>query len=65
MVSPQVFGDAYQCIMPTDNANGLIKFVKESKDTSGGDWEEFYELVIKKIVEETHQAECDNIEAED
>ena len=47
------FGDAYQSILPTDNANDLIKFVNESKNTSGGDWDEFYELVIKKIVEET------------
>lgn len=47
------FGDAYQAINPTANANDLIKFVKESRDTGGGDWEEFYELVIKKIVEET------------
>ncbi len=49
----QEFGDAYQCIMPTSNENDLIKFVKESKDTGDGDWDEFYELVIKKIVEET------------
>lgn len=47
------FGDAYQVINPTSNANDLIKFVKESRDTGGGDWEEFYELVIKKIVNET------------
>lgn len=53
MANAQTFGDAYQCVMPTDNANDLIKFVRESKNTSGGDWEEFYELVIKKIVEET------------
>lgn len=53
MTNAQTFGDAYQCVMPTDNANDLIKFVRESKNTSGGDWEEFYELVIKKIVEET------------
>ncbi len=53
MESPQRFSDAYQCILPTDNANDLIKFVRSSKDTSGGDWPEFYELVIKKIVEET------------
>ncbi len=37
----------------TNNENDLIKFVKESKDTSGGDGDEFYELVINKIVEET------------
>lgn len=47
------FGIAYQCLMPTNNENEIIKFVRESKDTSGGDGDEFYELVIKKIVEET------------
>ena len=53
MKSAQDFGNAYQCIKPTDNENDLIKFVNESKNTSGGDGDEFYELVIKKIVEET------------
>lgn len=53
MINAQEFGDAYQCILPTDNENKLIKFVLDSKDTSGGDGPEFYELVIKKIVEET------------
>lgn len=53
MENAQTFGDAYQCILPTDNENDLIKFVLNSKDTSGGDGPEFYELVIKKIVEET------------
>lgn len=53
MNNPQDFGDAYQCIAPTDNENELIKFVLNSKDTSGGDGPEFYELVLKKIVEET------------
>lgn len=53
MTNPQVFGDAYQSIAPTDNANDLIGFVITSKDTYGGDGDEFYELVIKKIVEET------------
>lgn len=53
MVNAQEFGDAYQCIMPTDNENELIRFIKESRDTNGGDGDEFYELVIKKIVEET------------
>ena len=47
------FGKAYQCLMPTDNENDIIRFIKDSKDTSGGDGDEFYELVIKKIVEET------------
>lgn len=53
MNNTQDFGDAYQCINPTDNENDLIKFVLNSKDTSGGDGPEFYELVIKRIVEET------------
>lgn len=47
------FGDAYQCLPLTNNENALVKFVNESKDTSGGDGDEFYELVIKRIVEET------------
>ena len=53
MANAQEFGNAYQCLMPTSNENDIIKFVKETKDTSGGDGDEFYELVIKKIVEET------------
>lgn len=57
MENAQTFGDAYQCILPTDNENDLIKFVLNSKDTSGGDGPEFYELVIKKIVEETQWRE--------
>ena len=39
--------------MPTDNANDIIKFINQSKDTNGGDFDEFYELAIRKIVEET------------
>lgn len=53
MKNPQEFGDAYQVVSLTNNENELIKFVRESKDTSGGDGPEFYELIIKKIVEET------------
>lgn len=53
MENPQFFGDAYQSIAPIDNVNELIGFVMTSKDTNGGDGDEFYELVIKKIVEET------------
>jgi hypothetical protein len=53
MMDAENFGDAYQCIMPTNNENDLIKFVRESKDTNGGDSDEFYELVINKIVDET------------
>lgn len=53
MTNRDTFGDAYQCIPLTDNENDIIKFVRESKDTSGGDGDEFYELVLKKIVEES------------
>lgn len=53
MHSKMDFGDAYQVIDLTDNENKLIKFVKKAKNTHGGDEDEFYELVIKKIVEET------------
>ena len=53
MESKDKFGEAYQVIDLTNNENKLIKFVKEAKDTGGGDWAEFYELVIKKIVKET------------
>ena len=53
MESKYVFGDAYQCLQLTNNENDIIKFIRETKDTSGGDGDEFYELVIKKIVEET------------
>lgn len=53
MESKNDFGDAYQCLPPTNNENDIIKFIRNTKDTSGGDGDEFYELVIKKIVEET------------
>lgn len=57
MNNAQDFGDAYQCAPLTANENELIKFVLNSKDTSGGDGPEFYELVIKKIVKETQWRE--------
>ena len=53
MENAQTFGKAYQCLQPTDNENDIIRFIRESQNTSGGDGDEFYELVIKKIVEET------------
>ena len=53
MINSQEFGKAYQYIMPTENENELVRFIKESQDTSGGDGDEFYELVLKKIIEET------------
>ena len=53
MPSATEFGRAYQCLMPTDNENDLIRFIKESQDTTGGDGDEFYELVLRKIIDET------------
>lgn len=53
MRSATNFGKAYQVIDLTDNANDLISFVSKAVDTRGGDSDEFYELVIKRITEET------------
>lgn len=53
METPKIFGNAFQFLQPTNNENEIIKFIKETKDTSGGDGDEFYELVLKKIIEET------------
>jgi hypothetical protein len=53
MKSPTKFDKAYQVLELTDNQNELIKFVENAKNTHGGDTDEFYELVIKKVVEET------------
>lgn len=53
MPSPTSFGRAYQETQLTDNQNELIQFVNNAQNTSGGDGDEFYELVIKKVVEET------------
>lgn len=53
MESAHEFGSAYQIIQPTDNENDLVRFVRHSQDTSGGDGDEFYELVLKKIIDET------------
>ncbi len=53
MMGPNEFGPAYQCLQPTNNENDIIRFIRESRDTSGGDGDEFYELVLKKILDET------------
>lgn len=57
MPSKDIFGKAYQVCELTDNENRLIEFITEAQNTSGGDEDEFYELVIKKIVEETNWRE--------
>lgn len=53
MESSARFGKAYQVLDLTDDENKLIKFITNARNTSGGDGDEFYELVIKKITEET------------
>ena len=53
MKGPDDYGKAYQCLPLTDNENDIIKFIRESEDTSRGDGDEFYELVLKKIIDET------------
>lgn len=51
--SAEDLGFAYQCIHPTDDQQALVRFVRDSQNTHGGDTDEFYELVIRKIVNET------------
>lgn len=53
MVSSSEFGKAYQQIELTNNKAALIQFVQDAKDTGGGDQEEFYELVLHRIINET------------
>jgi septum formation topological specificity factor MinE len=60
MKSATEFGRAYQYLPLTTNKNDIIDFVLGSKDTMGGDSDEFYELVIKKITEEVNWNEKAN-----
>lgn len=53
MKSKHEFGKAYQESAMTHDENVLIDFVSKAQNTSGGDGDEFYELVIKKVTEET------------
>lgn len=53
MEGKDAFGAAYQVLPLTNNKGKIINFVRNAKNTSGGDGDEFYELVIKKITEET------------
>lgn len=57
MPSKDIFGKAYQVLNLTNDEEQIINFVKKAQNTSGGDGDEFYELVIKKIVEETNWRE--------
>lgn len=53
MSGPNNFGHAYQDSGLSNDPNMLINFVTNARGTGGGDSDEFYELVIKKITEET------------
>jgi hypothetical protein len=53
MESATKFGKAYQESEFTNDTNKLVSFVNGAQNTAGGDGDEFYELVIKKITEET------------
>ena len=53
MSSRDNFGKAYQVLDLTNDENKIIQFINKAPNTSGGDGDEFYELVIKKITEET------------
>lgn len=53
MESATEFGKAYQCIDLTRNGNDLVDFTLNAQNTSGGDSDEFYELVLHKILTET------------
>lgn len=53
MKSKDNFGKAYQVLPLTSNKQRIMDFVINAENTGGGDGDEFYELVIKKITEET------------
>jgi hypothetical protein len=54
MKSNTEFGDAYQSLELTNDKDAIVNFVRNAKNTSGGDSDEFYELVIRKINNETN-----------
>lgn len=60
MIGKGKFGNAYQETDLTNDKDILINFVKNAKNTSGGDTEEFYELVLHKILRETQWRDGSN-----
>ena len=50
MESATSFGHAYQALPLTDDTARVIHFVRTARRTGGGDADEFYELVLKKIL---------------
>lgn len=53
MTNSKTFGKAYQVIELTNDRKALIKFIETARNTSGCDGDEFYEVVIQKVVNET------------
>lgn len=47
------FGKAYQVLPLTNNVKDIVKFIQSARNTGGGDSDEFYELVIQKVTNET------------
>lgn len=60
MKSSTEFGKAYQYLPLTTDKEDIVNFVNSAKSTSGGDSDEFYELVIQKITNETNWNEKAN-----
>jgi len=60
MNSATDFGIAYQYLPLTNEVNSIVSFVNNAMRTIGGDEDEFYELVIKKITEEVNWNENSN-----
>ena len=46
MKNAQEFGNAYQCLMPTNNENDIIKFVRETGVYS---WGRYFHFLFKRI----------------
>jgi len=61
MENSKSFGKAYQYLPLSTNKDEIVDFVKNVKNTSGGDGDEFYEVVIKKLVEETNWSDNNRV----
>lgn len=53
MSSSRIFNKAYQCLEPTNHQDRIVNFIMGAESTHGGDSDEFYELVIRKITRDT------------
>jgi hypothetical protein len=60
MLDVGIFGNAYQCLNLSNKEEEIISFIEQAEKTFGGDGDEFYELVIRKITNETNWREGSN-----